>query len=407
MKSLRIVIDLQGAQSISRFRGIGRYSLSLALAMAESARGHELWLVLNAAFPETVASIRSAFSGLIPPERLRCFHIPSPIAENDSTNAWRARAAERMREAFLADLCPDVVFVSSLFEGMVEDITCSVSLQEPELKTAVTLYDLIPLLNSASYLGDPGIRTWYDRKIQSLCRADLLLSISEYSKREAMGALGLAGERIVPISSAEAEIFRPRSMTGEALQGLQQRYGLDRPYLMYSGAFEARKNIARLFDAFARLPFSLREGYCLVCVGNISEPERHHLLRMAEGLGIRSHLRLTGYVADDDLVALYSNCALFVFPSLHEGFGLPALEAMSCGAATIGSDTTSIPEVIGCTEALFPSANTDAISRLMARGLKVSSISTRVEVRSPVSQGVRTNFLVWWLKNKRLLWLLS
>ena len=75
------------------------------------------------------------------------------------------------------------------------------------------------------------------------------------------------------------------------------------------------------------------------------------------------------YVTDDDLVALYSLCKLFVLPSLHEGFGLPALEAMACGAAVIGSNTTSIPEVIGRNDAMFDPSSAHAIARIMQRAL--------------------------------------
>src|SRR3990167_905725 len=106
---MRIVIDMQGAQTESRFRGIGRYSLALALAMARNSGGHEIWLALNAAFPESIADIRLAFAGIIPKERLRVFDLPAPVAECDTGNAWRARAAEKIREHFIQKLQPDAV----------------------------------------------------------------------------------------------------------------------------------------------------------------------------------------------------------------------------------------------------------------------------------------------------------
>ena len=80
---MRILIDLQGAQCDSRFRGIGRYSLSLALAMARNAGEHEIWLALSAAFPQSILDLRHAFSDLIPQERIRVFSIPQPTAEVD------------------------------------------------------------------------------------------------------------------------------------------------------------------------------------------------------------------------------------------------------------------------------------------------------------------------------------
>src|SRR5689334_18983120 len=101
---MRIVLDLQGAQSDSRFRGIGRYSLALAEAIASEGRQHEVWLALSGRFPESIEPLRERFAGLIPPERIRVLELPGPVAELDLMNAWRMQAAELLREKFLADL---------------------------------------------------------------------------------------------------------------------------------------------------------------------------------------------------------------------------------------------------------------------------------------------------------------
>ena len=95
---MRIVIDLQGAQTESRFRGIGRYSLSLVQAMVRQARGHEIWLILNAAFPESIVELRQAFAEFVPPERIQVFDVPLPIVEDNPANVVRARAAEKIRD---------------------------------------------------------------------------------------------------------------------------------------------------------------------------------------------------------------------------------------------------------------------------------------------------------------------
>ena len=78
---MRIVLDLQGAQSDSRFRGIGRYSLALAQAIAREARNHEIWLALSGNFPDSIEPLRAEFADLIPPERIRVFELPGPVAE--------------------------------------------------------------------------------------------------------------------------------------------------------------------------------------------------------------------------------------------------------------------------------------------------------------------------------------
>jgi hypothetical protein len=123
---------------------------------------------------------------------------------------------------------------------------------------------------------------------------------------------------------------------------------------MYTGGIDPRKNIEGLIDAYSQLPGSLRHELQLVivCEARTDQRERLQALAVQRGL-LADQLVVTGYVSDADLVALYNRCQVFVFPSLSEGFGLPALEAMSCGAAVIASNTTSFPEVIGDPDALF------------------------------------------------------
>lgn len=378
---MRIVIDLQGAQSESRFRGIGRYALALALGVARNAGQHEVWLVLNAALGQSIADLRRAFDGLVPPERIRLFDGPLPAAELHADNSPRARAGELLREHAIAQLRPDAVLVTSLFEGYVDDAVVSAGRLGDGADTAVVLYDLIPFLNPQAYLAQPTQRAYYERKIASLRRAGLLLAISDYSRQEALDALGLPPERVVSISTAVDACFQPAAQPDpQALAALRARFGLNREFLMYApGGFDARKNIDGLITAYSLLPAALRARHQLLIASKIGERDRHALERHARQLGLADdELVLTGYVEDDTLIALYRACALFIFPSLHEGFGLPALEAMACGALVIGADNTSIPEVIGCDEALFDASAPAAIAAKISQVLEDAGLRERL-----------------------------
>ena len=378
---MRIVIDLQGAQSASRFRGIGRYSLALALGVARNAGEHEVWLVLNNALPDAIAPIRQAFEGLVPQERIRLFDIATPAAEVNPGSQWRTRADERMREYVIGQLRPDALLVTSLFEGFVDDAVVSVGAFRDGADTAVVLYDLIPFLNPGAYLGSPAQQQYYDRKIDSLRRAGLLLAISDYSRQEAIGALGLDPDRVVAISTAvDPERFHPAEQTAEQLALLHGRFGITRKVIMYApGGFDARKNIDGLITAYSLLPRELRATHQLLIASKLEPAEsdrlRNHGAR--RGLGA-DELLFTDYVDDDTLVALYRAAALFVFPSKHEGFGLPALEAMACGALVIGGDNTSLPEVIGSPEAMFDAADPGAIAARMAAVLGDPELQQRL-----------------------------
>ena len=356
---MRIVIDLQGAQCDSRFRGIGRYSLSLALAMARNAAKHDVWLALNSAFPQSILDLRQTFEGLVDPAQIRVFNNSGHTAEVVPDNAWRVRTSERMREHFLEQLKPDVIHVPTLFEGYGDDAVTSVGSYTSGQKTAVTIHDLIPLMDQANYLPNPEIRNFYFRKIESLKRAGLLLAISESSRLEAIEHLGWSPERIINTSEGADAHFKVLALSAERKHEIRTRYGITRKMVMYApGGFDPRKNFDGLMQAYALLSPEIRRDYQLVLASRLSKSPhddsraKMNACRLNAGLA-EDELVLTDFMPDDDLVALYNMADLFVFPSKHEGFGLPPLEAMACGAPTLGANASSLPEVIGWSEALF------------------------------------------------------
>ncbi|MEA5122803.1 glycosyltransferase [Xanthomonas floridensis] len=363
---MRIVLDLQGAQTSSRDRGIGRYSLALAEAMLRQPRNHEFWIVTNAdiALPDL-----GDVADLVPPERRVSFRTVQPTHWQDSANDWRRMASERAREAFLRALKPDVVHVSSLMEGSQDCAVTSIGVSPESVFAATTLYDLIPM-HHPEYLAAAWAKRWYQDKLASLKRADLLLAISDYVRSDAMEMLSIPAERIVNISSAAAKTFKPIFIDLEIRERFSSDYGISGPYLMYSGAMDARKNLERLLVAYSMLSAASIARCQLVVSGRLSSLERDRLGLIANRLCIApDRLVLVGHVSDLELAQLYSGAELFVLPSLHEGFGLPILEAMACGAPVIGSNLTSIPEVLTRRDALFdpedPSSIAGAIERVL------------------------------------------
>jgi glycosyltransferase involved in cell wall biosynthesis len=373
---MRIVLDLQACQASSKHRGIGRYSMALAQAMVRRGGAHEMLIALNSHYPDAIAEVRAAFDGLLPQNQIRVYDLPGPLAEYDKRNAWRVRAAEQLREHYFANLAPDFVHVASLFEGLGENAAASVAHGDGSFDTAVTLYDLIPLMRKDVYLAEAHVAGWYYRKLQSLKNAELLLAISGHSRLEAMSALQLPGERVVNISSAVGPEFHPRVQDEAGQRGMYARFGLRGDFIMYTGGIDYRKNIEGLIEAYSLLPGALRAQYQLAVVCSIQDHDRVRLQRVVAKFGLpRDDVVFTGYVSDQDLVALYNSTGLFVFPSLQEGFGLPALEAMSCGAPTIGSHNSSIPEVIGRADALFDPTSVRAIADKMNHVLTDSAFA--------------------------------
>lgn len=368
---MRLLIDLQGGQATNARRGIGRYSIALADAIARNRGDHDVHVLLNDRFVEQTIELRRHFADMLPASAVHTFHPLSGGEGRASHGQWRARANEALRDMVIASVEPDVVVVPSLFEGFVDAATSGVPTEATRWSTAVVVHDLIPLLHPDIYLGDPTMAAWYAQRIEHLRRADLLLANSEASRIDTITHLGRAGESIVNISGAIDPAYRNASTQSPAdTAAVATRHGLHRPYVMYTGGIDPRKNVDGLIAAYAALPRQLRTQHQLAIVCSVDDASRELLLRQASDLGLgEDDVVLTGFVSDDDLRGLYHASLAFVFPSWYEGFGLPVLEAMASGRAAIASNCSSIPELIGRADAMFdphdPASITGAIERVL------------------------------------------
>lgn len=378
---MRIVIDLQGAQTESRFRGIGRYSVSIARAIIRNNSQHEVFIALSAMLGESIADVKALFADLLPPENIVIWHATGPVRAMDRGNEWRRESAELMREAFLEGLRPDVVFITSLFEGHVDDAVTSVHKFSRRYKVAVLHHDLIPLVQAETYLLDDVYKPYYLQKVEWLKNADLLLTNSGYTAQEAIEHLHLQGEHVQNIAAAADPQFCAADVSASEKETVLGHYGIQREFVLYApGGFDSRKNFKRLIEAYAGLSDDLRRAHQLVIVSKLSIGDRQYLESLASGNGLQQgELVLTGYVPENELIQLYRLCKLFIFASLHEGFGLPVLEAMSCGAPAIGSNVTSIPEVIGNPDALFDPYSVTSIRKKITQCLTDTHFLARVK----------------------------
>lgn len=179
---------------------------------------------------------------------------------------------------------------------------------------------------------------------QAARRADAVVTVSESSRRDLRRYLGLLDDRVHLMTEGVNPRFRPIE-DADQRRAVLTRYGITPPYLLYLGGLNARKNLARLFEAYAGLRVH-HPGVTLV-IGGKRQWQTGEMERALQELRLEDHVHFTGYVDDADLPALYSGAEAFVFPSLYEGFGLPPLEAMACGTPVVTSNVSSLPEVVG------------------------------------------------------------
>jgi len=214
----------------------------------------------------------------------------------------------------------------------------------------VTIHDMSTLLfpNQIGYRNR--LRMFYSRR--GLLRADRVIAVSTATRRDVETVLGIPPQRLRVIPNAPDPAFCPPVAPGAAeVQRTLERYRIHYPFLLYVGRTNPQKNIPRLVEAFAVLRGEIREhpvfqDLRLIIIGD--EISRHPALRQAVIQSrVEESVRFLGFVPIETLRAFYQAAAAFVFPSLYEGFGLPPLEAMACGAPVVCSHVSSLPEVVG------------------------------------------------------------
>lgn len=381
---MRIVLDLQACQSSSKYRGIGRYALSFAKALIPKLvdRNHEVIIALSNSFPSEADEIGFNLSEYSSTIKIYRFSILSSSKAKDPQNQWRQMASRTLREHALAKLCPDVLLVATLLaDGWEDDTVASVGMINQSVPTALIHYDLIPFVMPDIYLSEPKFKKYYLEKLESVSRVDLLLAISEYSKKEAEEYLSKDANSVVNISSAVNSDFATNGVHIKDASKVLLKFNLDQNFLLYApGGFDPRKNLDRLLEAYSLLSQEMRSIHKLVIASKLPEGFAEGVVWKAGTYGIEpSQIVLTDYVTDDELAELYKNCIAYIFPSLHEGFGLPVLEAMKCGAAVIASNKTSIPEAHGMHAALFNPYSVEEMANKMQEVIENSEFRVKLK----------------------------
>ena len=365
---MRIGIDITSA--VTQSAGIGRYTRELVRALLALDAPHRYMLLYA-----TEKRIEKPIDPLPPGARLRRlpFH-----------DKWLARVWHRFQLPIPVELATGRL---DLFHS--PDFTLPPAL--PGTRTLLTVHDL-------SFIRDPGsavpsLRRFLDRAVRrSVARADRVLADSQATKDDLVELFGVPTGKIDVLLSGVDTRFKP-IRDPALLAAVRARYDLgDGPIVLSLGTIQPRKNYTRLIQAFGRgvgrgrqtgpsaasSPSSslrsesgsglwLRAGsgamgdVSLVIAGGKGWMFDDIFAEVAR-LGLEGRVKFTGFVDDADLPALYSAATIFAYVSLYEGFGLPALEAMACGTPVIGSNASSIPEVVGDAGLLVDPTDVDAIA---------------------------------------------
>ncbi len=368
---MRLVIDLQGAQANSLTHGAGGHSMSLAQTMAKLRGEHEIIIALNGSFTKTIEPIRAAFNDLISQDNIRVWGMPTPASAARKEDKWRRKAAEILREEFLASLQPDIVHVTGMFEGFDNNAVHSVGAARSEIRTAVTVYQSPPsFYDSATPRSADPYEVFYRAQLQHLKRADFFFGVTASAKTTIGERLGVSQDRCANFGAAVGPQFVPGKISATFVDRLKKRLGITRSMVMCADATGDKNNLLRLIKAFSLLPPILRKSHQLLVVEKNSEELGNELEKTLQLFGLPSDCVVaTGEISGDALIQLYRSCVLFVAPASAEDAGFATLEAMSCGAPVIGANTPSGGALIDNPAALFDPLDSTSICNKMAEAL--------------------------------------
>lgn len=215
-------------------------------------------------------------------------------------------------------------------------------------------------------LADPHNQIFLAKQAKkSINRASMIASISESSKNDISNFYGLAGHKIeIFYPAVDTSIYYHRSL--DEISTVMNKYNIKGDYILFVGNIEPRKNLKNLLLAYENLPQEIQDNYSLLIIGakGWQDGEIFETIKRLRKLGKSIQLP-SKYVSDNDLPALYSGAKIFIYPSIYEGFGMPPIEAMACGAPVIASDNSSLPESVGDAALMVKANSVNDISNKM------------------------------------------
>jgi glycosyltransferase involved in cell wall biosynthesis len=354
---MRIAIDYTSA--VRQRGGIGRYTRELVQALAALDHTNDYLLLVEerSVRPDRADAPKAANF------RLRSTWISEP---------WLTRLWQRLR----------VPLPVETFTGPVDIFHAPDFVLPPtrrSTRTLLTIHDLSFIRDPDS--ATPALRAYLERVVpRSVARADHILADSAATREDLLTLYGTPPEKVSVLYSGVNEVFRP-VRDAALLATVCERYGLRRPFILSVGTLQPRKNYLRLIRAFARARQApaLRDHRLVIAGGKGWLYD--DIFTEVERLELGDRVVFPGFVADADLPALYSAAAVFVYPSLYEGFGLPVLEAMACGTPAIVSNASSLPEVAGNAALLVDPTDEAALARALQWVLTDNDLRIRLVAR--------------------------
>jgi len=328
-------VGLDGYPLAEPRTGVGHYTLELARALALISPSDHFELVSPAPFD-------SAALDELERAQLPNLRTTTPKASSIRGHWWSIGLPLYTRRARF-----------DLFHGTNFDVPLW-----QKRRSVVTIHDLSALLHPEKHRASL-VRRARLRLPLVVRVADMIITPTESVRREVCRDFSVQPEKVIAIPSAARSSFKPLSF-GETAE-VRKRLGVEDDFLLFVGTLEPRKNLLTLLKALAKIlsQSSLRPQLVIAGGAGWLMDDSFAFIKKA---GLSERLRFAGYLSDGDLRALYSSCRVFIYPSVYEGFGLPPLEAMACGAPVIAGKIPSLQETLGNAARLVEPLDVDALA---------------------------------------------
>jgi len=358
---MKIGVDIQSLQSTSKNRGIGRYNFNLLSNILKQNQEHYFKLFYNKNYDDLPNLEENKNAELIGIDYL----------DSDNESSRTANQIVQFFKYYEQDL--DLFFCLSTFEGW----PLNTSIINPNNERlgcllATIIFDFIPLHYPDFYLNpNPTLKDAIYKRLKVLYHSDILFAISEWTRQDAINLLGLNPKKVINLRGGTSkDFYKIENLSTQTIQKIKKKYHIREKFVLYVSGIEFRKNLEKSLLAFSKIEETIREALSFVIVCNINDYDKKRLTDLSKKYGIEKNVVFTGFVSDEEINILYNCCDVFVFPSLMEGLGIPLLEAMSCGSPVIGSNTSSMKEIIGNEKFMFDPENEDEIASLISKMLR-------------------------------------
>jgi len=368
---MKIGYDLQPLQTEqSAKRGIGRFTNNIVKALLEINKDAENIVFTNELYESPNLKLQNT--------SVKSIQYKNPKTKQDILTNNLLQLLKYQNETF------DIFHIFSPFEGYPSNLPIiSPYFDKLSSKLCTVIHDFIPLHLSEHYLRDSSAKRAYYRQLKTIYNSDILFAVSEATRIDAINMLNIHPDKVVTIGEGVSDsFFKIDKIPKNNLSKIKNKFKIKEKFVLYTGGIDYRKNIEKSIEAFSKIEQSHLTDTSYVIVCEIFDDDRKRLMSIAKDLGVENNVVLTGFISDEDLNLLYNSCSFFVFPSIVEGFGLPLLEAMTCGAPVIGSFGSSIFELIEDEEYAFNPENIDEISSLMSKMLSNDDFCQKSKIHS-------------------------